>query len=110
MTREALTAYILETYDTTVYHTWNHSPSYEVFRHRGNCSWFAMMANVPRKVVPSSKPQPEGNSGELVPIINLKYDPVLIDSLLKEPGFYLIFVFFPNRLSRVYPTLWPWLS
>ena len=83
MTREALTAYILETYDTTVYHTWNHSPSYEVFRHRGNCSWFAMMANVPRKVVPNSQ-----SGRDLVPIVNLKCDPVLIDSLLEEPGFY----------------------
>jgi len=78
-----LTDYIQETYNATVDYTWNHSPSYEVFRHSGNQARFALMANVPRRVIPTSS-----SDQEFIPIITLKCDPTLIDSLLKEPGFY----------------------
>ena len=70
---------------------WADEPAYTVFRHADNRKWFALIMNVPRRLLglgdaentahPSSPDHPEN-----LDIINLKADPDLIETLLREPG------------------------
>ncbi len=81
MDRAALEAYIREQYGTEPDHPWLNHPTYAVFRHGGNRKWFAVVMDVARSKL--------GLPGEAeMAVVNFKCDPVLLGSLLGEPGFF----------------------
>lgn len=81
MNRSELEILIKETYDVQPEYPWLKYPNYAVFRHRCNQKWFAVIMDVPRNKL--------GMPGEtLLDAVNFKSDPILIGSLLGEPGFF----------------------
>ena len=79
--RQALTRYIAEVLHTDPDMPFADSADTHVFRHRSNRKWFALMMRIPwNKLVP-------GKEGS-VDVMNLKSSPILIGTLLREPGFY----------------------
>lgn len=81
MNRSELEAYITETYHASAEYPWLKYPNYAVFRHRYNQKWFAVIMDVPRNKL--------GMPGEtLLDAVNFKSNPILIGSLLGEPGFF----------------------
>lgn len=81
MNREELKQFIFDHYSVETDHPWMKYPSYAVFRHPGNRKWFALIMEIPKEKL--------GLPGEeLIDIVNFKCDPVLIGSLLNEPGFF----------------------
>ena len=79
MNREDLQLYIKEEYDVEPDYPWEDN-SYQVYRHK-NKKWFALAFEV-RK----SRLGLEGD--DMVDIVNLKCDPMLIGSLIINPGVY----------------------
>lgn len=79
--KAALTAYIEENYGVAAEHPWADSPEFAVFRHAGNRKWFALAMVLPRERLGL-----QGNAP--IEILNVKSEPVLIASLLAEPGFF----------------------
>ena len=72
---------ITETYHADAEYPWLKYPNYAVFRHRDNQKWFAVIMDVPRNKL--------GMPGEaLLDVVNFKSNPILIGSLLGEPGFF----------------------
>lgn len=81
MTRTELEAYIAETYNADPDYPWEDSPDAAVFRHGNNRKWFALIMNVSKSRL--------GLPGEgSVDIVNLKCDPIMLGSMLLEPGFF----------------------
>lgn len=81
MNRSELELLIKETYDVQPEYPWLKYPNYAVFRHRCNQKWFAVIMDVPRNKL--------GMPGEtLLDAVNFKSNPILIGSLLGEPGFF----------------------
>ena len=83
MTREDLETYILGTYNCTPDYPWVRFPNHEVFRHPDNKKWFALLADVPAKIL-----LPESDPLSHMSIVNLKCDPILSSSLRQNEGFY----------------------
>lgn len=81
MDRAALETYIAETYNAGKDHPWARYPNYTVFRHSSNRKWFAVIMDIPRARLNCPD---EG----VVDVVNLKCDPLMIGSLLLEPGFF----------------------
>ncbi|MCR5692235.1 MAG: MmcQ/YjbR family DNA-binding protein [Eubacterium sp.] len=81
MNRTDLQEFIINQYSAEPEHLWAKFPDYEVYRHVSNRKWFALIASVSR-----DKLGLEGE--ELLDIVNFKCDPILIDSLQNEPGFF----------------------
>lgn len=81
MNRAELERYILDTYGVEPEYPWLDISDGAVFRHSANRKWFALMMDVPR-----CKLGLGGN--ELVSIVDLKCDPILMGSMVKEPGFF----------------------
>lgn len=81
MKRDELKQLILENYESDSDYPWMKYPNYEVFRHRTNQKWFALIMDIPRSKL--------GLSGtENIEVVNFKCDPILIGSFLQEPGVY----------------------
>lgn len=81
MNRKELEQYILENYNAEADYPWVKYPNYEVFRHRNNRKWFALIMDLPKNRL--------GLAGtDILDVVNLKCDPVLIGSLRNEPGFF----------------------
>lgn len=81
MTQIELVQYINEKYGVEAEFPWANYPDYRVFRHSRNHKWFALMMTVPNEKINLS------GFGK-VEILNVKCDPLMIVSLLGEPGFY----------------------
>ena len=81
MNREALRQYILQTYPAASDFPWERYPKYEVFRHCNSQKWFALIMELPKTKLGRRE-------AGLFDVVNLKCDPILIDSLRSEPGFY----------------------
>lgn len=81
MNRAELEQLILEHYSTEPDHPWMKYPNYAVFRHSSNQKWFALIMDVPKKRL--------GLQGDdLLNVVNFKCEPILMGSLLGEPGFF----------------------
>lgn len=81
MQRQRIENHIREKYGTPPEHLWERWPDYAVFRHPASRKWFAATLRVPARAL--------GLDGEReLEIINLKCGPILLGSLLTEPGFY----------------------
>lgn len=81
MDRGALERYIEETYGVRGEHPWLDTPEGTVFRHEGNRKWFALVMPVGRKKLGLDQ------AGDVY-VVNLKCDPLLLGSMLQEPGFF----------------------
>ncbi len=81
MNRSELENYIAETYSVYAEFPWADSPSYAVFRHSNNRKWFALVMDIPKEKLGLS------DSG-MLDILNVKCEPVMIDFLRTEPGFF----------------------
>lgn len=81
MTRAELEAYIGEYYNTDPDYPWEDTPDAAVFRHRGNRKWFALIMRVKREKLGLPGP------GD-IDIVNLKCGPIVMGSMLPEPGFF----------------------
>lgn len=81
MTRTGLEAYIGETYNTDPDYPWDDTPDAAVFRHSNNRKWFALIMRVKRERLGLDGP------GD-IDIVNLKCDPLVMGSMLQEPGFF----------------------
>lgn len=82
MNRVQLETFLTETYEADIDHPWARYPNYQVFRHRNNKKWFALIMDVPQNKLGIA-----GN--KIVDIANFKCDPDLIGSLRMEKGFSL---------------------
>lgn len=81
MNRTELEEYIQNTYSAEPDYPWVKYPDYEVFRHSNNKKWFALIMDVPKNKL--------GLQGEeVLQVVNLKCDPILLGSLLKDKGFF----------------------
>ena len=81
MNRAELERYIANTYSVQPDYPWSDTPDAAVFRHFDNKKWFAIIMKVQK-----CKLGLEGS--EKIDIVNFKCEPVLIDSLLNESGFF----------------------
>lgn len=81
MTRAVLEAYIGETYNTGPDYPWEDTPDGAVFRHGNNKKWFAVILRVKRDRLGLPGP------GD-IDVVNLKCDPLMLGSMLLEPGFF----------------------
>lgn len=81
MNRQELIKYIGETYNADPQFPWIKYPSYMVFRHSNNQKWFALIMDIPSEKLGL---QSQG----IMDVLNVKCDPMIIESLITEPGFY----------------------
>ncbi len=81
MTRNELEKIIMETYSAEGDHPWFKYPNYEVFRHCSSKKWFAVIMDVPKNKLGLQ-------DTDLLDVVNFKCDPLLIDSLRRENGFF----------------------
>lgn len=81
MTRTELEAYILETYSAEDDRPWVEYPMHQVFRHPANKKWFALAMTITRDKLGL-------DGGGFIDAVNLKCDPLLVDAMRQEPGFF----------------------
>ena len=80
MNRQALIAYISDTYGVQEEHLWARFPDFAVFRNPRNRKWFAILMNIDRQKL--------GLSGAgKTDVINLKCDFLMMGSLLNADGY-----------------------
>lgn len=80
MDRTELYARVLEKYGTEPDYPWMPFPDYAVLRHRGSRKWYGLVMDIPRSRL--------GLDGEgSVDVLDVKLDRLMIDSLLRKPGF-----------------------
>ena len=78
--REGLLSYAQEQFGAEPEHLWAKYPNYVVLRHGNNRKWYAAIMDVPRNKL--------GLPGEgTVDVMDVKCGPLLLGSLLGEPGF-----------------------
>lgn len=81
MSRTVFERYITDTYGVTAEYPWLRTPTHAVYRHPDNKKWFAVVMELPQKVL--------GVQGEdTVAVVNLKCDTKLIGSLIGESGIF----------------------
>lgn len=81
MTREELQMFILKQYGIMADFPWADEPDFAVLRHAENKKWFALVMAVPKEKLGL----PGG--GNLL-VVNLKCDPLLIGTLLRDEGIF----------------------
>lgn len=79
--KQRITELIRDRYSCEAEYLWAKYPEYSVFRHPISGKWFAAVMNI--------SPDKIGLKGEEnIDIIDVKCDPLMIGSLLKEKGFF----------------------
>ena len=81
MTRHDLKSFITETYGVISDFPWLKQPTYEVFRHRDNNKWFALIMDIPKSKLGIKE------EGE-ISVVNLKCDTLMMGDVLSEKGIY----------------------
>lgn len=81
LNRENLNTYIADTYGIKAEFPFVQTPLTAVYRHENNKKWFAVMMNLHKTKFGLAK---EG----FVDVVNLKSDPIIIGSLLKDDGIF----------------------
>lgn len=81
MNKKELEKYIVETYRTEAEFPWAKYPEYVVFRHTNNQKWFALVMTVAGNQI--GLPQTVR-----MDILNVKCEPSVIGSFLKQNGFF----------------------
>ena len=81
MNRKELFLHCGETYGTKPEFLWESAPTFAVLRNEKSGKWYGAVMDIPRNRL--------GLKGEEhIDILNVKSDPLLIGSLLEEPGFF----------------------
>ena len=73
--------YILKKYGAQPEYLWLRFPEYAVFRHADNQKWFGIIMDIPRSRLGLK-------SEERTDVLNVKADPLLIELLSREEGFF----------------------
>lgn len=81
MHRKDLEQYIFDNMSCDSDYPWLRFPNYEVFRHKDNKKWFAIIMDIPR-----SKLGIKENG--IIDVVNFKCDKIIMGSLLNEPGIF----------------------
>ncbi len=81
MTRREINEYISCRFGTEPEYMWQKYPSFAVYRHSNNKKWFAVVMDIP-----AAKLGLDGDKN--VCVMNLKIDPILIMSLLRDEGIF----------------------
>lgn len=81
MNRSELEKFISDNYVCTSDFPWMQYPSFRVFRHPNNKKWFAVIMDIPKNKIGLP-------SDDIISVVNLKSDPIMVGSLLRENGFY----------------------
>jgi len=81
MNKKQVQQYISEVYGANAEYPWKQYPDYMVFRHSDNQKWFALIMDVSKEKL--GLPEKES-----IDIMNVKCEPVMIGSLLREKGIY----------------------
>lgn len=79
--RDKIFEYTKDTFGTNPEYLWQKTPDTAVLRHSENKKWYAIIMDIPKRKLGI-------DSDEFVDIINVKCDPVLIDSLIKNKGYF----------------------
>ena len=81
MNRAELDKYINEAYGAVAEFLWESAPTFAVYRHAAGRKWFAVIMDIPKSKI--------GLGGDdTVSVVNLKCDPLLIGSVLKDNGIH----------------------
>ena len=80
MNKNKLEEYITLIYGTNAEHPWEKYPSYSVFRHENNNKWFALIMSVVKEKLGICE-------NGMIDILNVKCDPIMIGSLIKDKIF-----------------------
>lgn len=81
MNQKGLLQYALEQFGSEPVYLWEKYPEYCVLRHSNGGKWYALMASVPKSKLGLT-------DADRVEILNIKCDPILLDSLLQKDGFF----------------------
>lgn len=81
MNCDELRAYIGHTYNAEAEFLWSKSPNSMVFRHSNNRKWFAAVLEVEKTKLGLSE-------NGIIYVLNVKCDPIMIGSFIREPGFF----------------------
>ena len=81
MNRSELEKFILDNYVCTSDFPWMQYPSFRVFRHSNNKKWFAVIMDIPKNKIGLP-------SDDIISVVNLKSDPIMVGSLLRENGIF----------------------
>lgn len=80
MQRERIELYIQDRFSAEGEHLWAQYPNYSVYRHPASKKWFGIIMDISRNRL--------GLDGEeTVDVLDIKCSPLMIGSLLAEPGF-----------------------
>ena len=78
---ERIIKHLQDVYGTDPEYLWAQYPAYSVFRHPLSRKWYAIIMDIPK-----SRLELEGD--EPVTVLDLKCSPLMVGSLLSEPGFF----------------------
>lgn len=81
MKKSDFIAYIEEQYGVSPDYPWEKHPEFLVFRHRDSKKWFAVVMTIPAAILGLEKTTP-------MDVVNVKCDPTMVGSLLREKGYY----------------------
>lgn len=84
MNRSELEKFISDNYVCISDFPWMQYPNFRVFRHPNNKKWFAVIMDIPKNKIGLP-------SDDIISVVNLKSDPIMVGSLLRENGFYLAY-------------------
>ena len=79
--KTAIFEYVKEEFGTEPEYLWAKFPDYAVLRHKHNLKWYAAIMTIPKQKIGLSE---QG----VIDILNIKCEPMLIDSLLKTKGYF----------------------
>jgi len=79
--KEQILHFALEHYDSLPEYLWKEHPSFAIMRHKSNRKWYAAIMELSPATLDLSGETP-------ITVINLKCSPMLIGSLLRQPGFH----------------------
>ncbi len=81
MNRYELEQFIKDTYVVETNFPWDSAPTFEVFRHPNNQKWFALIMDIKKSSLGL-------DSDDLISVVNLKCEPALIGSFIKDDGIF----------------------
>lgn len=81
MNKKQFEEFVQSVFDVVPDFPWDDSPDAEVFRHRDNKKWFALVMSVSRRKLGE-------DDDTVIDVVNLKCENLLIGSLVLENGIY----------------------
>lgn len=83
-TRKNILKYVKDTYSVDPDYPWEDSKNFAVLRHTDNKKWFGLIMDIN----PEKLGLKDYKSDEIIDVINLKCDPLMIGSLVKDNGIF----------------------